>query len=308
MIKKILITGSSGQVGSHLVEHFIDKYEVVGLDIKKSGIKVVDDVTKLYDIRDLKPMKKSLKNVDLIIHAAAQLDAKRSIEGPIFDANINIIGTLNLLELARKSNKLSKFINISSSSVYGNSKYLPIDEKHPLVPISPYGLSKLVAEKYCILFNKLFNLPVVSLRPFNIYSSREDSSEGFISIIYRFVERVKNNEPLIIHGDGKQLRNFIHVKDIISFIDLIIDKKGIAGEVYNLGSGKPTNILDIARLVLKINGKDENENIIFQKLDEEEIEDSYADIKKANKLGWKPEISMEDGIKEIIELYKKQRV
>lgn len=308
MIKKILITGSSGQVGSQLVEYFMDKYEVVGLDIKKSGIKIVDDVTKLCDIRDKEAVNNLVKNVDFIIHAAAQLDENRSLEDPIFDANLNIIGTLNLLELARKSGKLSKFIYLSTSAVYGNSKYLPIDEKHPLDPISPYGLSKMAAEKYCILFNKLFDLPVVCLRPFNIYSSREDSVEGFVSIAYRFVERVKNNKPLIIHGDGKQMRDFIHVKDVISFVDLIIDKKDVAGEIYNLGCGKPLNILDIARLVLRISGKDEDKNIIYQELYEKKIEHSYADIKKAKKLGWKAKISIEDGIKEIADLYKKKNI
>lgn len=304
MIKKILITGSSGQVGSNLVEHFSDKYEVVGLDIQTSGIPAVDKITTLGDIRNRDMVNELVENVDTIIHTAAQLNMNRSIENPILDADINIMGTLNLLDAARKNKNISRFVYFSSSAVYGECKYLPIDENHPLNPVSPYGLSKLTGEKYCFLFYKIFDLPVTVLRPFNIYSDREDPESPYISIISRFANQVIKNKPLIIYGDGKQMRDPVHVKDVVSFIELILERDDTVGEAYNLGSGKPLNILDIARLVLKANKKNELENIVFKKGGEGKIEHSYAEIKKSRKIGYNPQINIDEGIKEIMNFYK----
>jgi UDP-glucose 4-epimerase len=304
MTKKILISGSSGQVGSCLVEHFSKRYNVVGLDVKKSGIPEVDRITTLGDIRDKDIVNKLVKDVDAVIHTAAQLNIKRSLENPILDADINIMGTLNLLDAARKNKNISKFVYLSSSVVYGNAEYLPIDENHPLNPVSAYGLSKLTGEKYCFLFNKVFGLPIVCIRPFNIYGNREDPKSSYVSIVSKFVDMVRNNKPLIIYGDGKQMRDLVHVKDVASFIEIVLERAETVGEVYNLGSGKPVAVLDIAKLVLRMNGKDEKGNIVYKKEEEGKIEHSYADIKKSLKIGYKPKITIGQGINEIINFYK----
>jgi UDP-glucose 4-epimerase len=304
MTKKILISGSSGQVGSCLVEHFSKRYNVLGLDVKKSGIPEVDRITTLGDIRDKDIVNKLVKDVDAVIHTAAQLNIKRSLENPILDADINIMGTLNLLDAARKNKNISKFVYLSSSVVYGNPEYLPIDENHPLNPVSAYGLSKLTGEKYCFLFNKVFGLPIVCVRPFNIYGSREDPKSSYVSIVCKFTDMVRNNKPLIIYGDGKQMRDLVHVKDVASFIEIVLEKPETAGVVYNLGSGKPVTVLEIAKLVLKMNGKDEKGNIIYEKQEKGKIEHSYADIKKSVKIGYKPKITLDKGINEIINFYK----
>jgi len=300
MTKKILISGSSGQVGSYLVEHFSKKYDVVGLDIKKSGIPKVDEVTVLGDIRDKEKVNDLVKDVDAIIHAAAQLNIKFSLDNPIIDANINIAGTLNLLEAARKNKNIYKFVYLSSSVVYGNPQYLPIDENHPLNPLSPYGVSKMTAERYCLLFNKLFGLPAVCVRPFNIYGSREDPKSAYVSIVSKFADMVRNNQPLIIYGDGKQMRDLVHVKDVVSFIEILLERQDTIGEVYNLGSGKPTTVLELAKLILKMNGKDEKGNMIYKKEETGKIKNSYADIKKSLKIGYKQQIAIDEGVKEIV--------
>jgi UDP-glucose 4-epimerase len=304
MDKKILISGSSGQVGSCLVEHFSKRYNVVGLDVKKSGIPEVDRITTLGDIRDKDIVNKLVKDVDAVIHTAAQLNIKRSLENPILDADINIMGTLNLLDAARKNKNISKFVYLSSSVVYGNPEYLPIDENHPLNPVSAYGLSKLTGEKYCFLFNKVFGLPIVCVRPFNIYGSREDPKSSYVSIVCKFTDMVRNNKPLIIYGDGKQMRDLVHVKDVASFIEIVLEKPETAGIVYNLGSGKPVTVLEIAKLVLKMNRKDEKGNIIYEKQEKGKIEHSYADIRKSRKIGYKPQITIDEGIKDIVNSLK----
>ena len=302
MLRKILISGSSGQVGSHLVEHFSEKYEVIGLDIKKSGVPKIDKITNLGDIRDKNIVNEVIKEVDAVIHTASQLNVNSSLENPVLDADINIMGTLNLLDVARKNKNIFKFIYLSSSAVYGKHRYLPIDENHPLEPVSPYGLSKLTGERYCFLFNRLFDLPIVCIRPFNMYSIGEDPESPYASIVSKFIDRIMNNQTLIIHGDGKQIRDFVHIKDAISFIDIVLERSDTIGEVYNLGSGKPITVLEIAKIVSKISGR--KENIIYKKEEKGKIEHSYADIKKSIKIGYKPKIAIEEGINEVINFYK----
>jgi len=303
-MEKILITGSSGQVGSYLVEHFSERYDVIGLDIKNSGISEVDTLTIRGDIRDKNVVNKVVNKVDIIIHTAAQLDINRSLENPILDADINIMGTLNLLNAARENKNISKFIYFGSAAVYGHPKYLPIDENHKVDPVSPYGLSKLTGEKYCFLFNKIFDVPVVSIRPFNIYGNRENPSSSYASIITKFVDAAERNKPLIIYGSGKQLRDFVYVEDVVSFVEIVMERNDTVGEIYNLGSGQPTTILDVAKLVLKISGKSEETAILHKKEEKGKINHSYADIKKSKEIGYIPKVSIEKGINKVIKSYK----
>lgn len=305
MVKKILITGSSGQLGSHLVEHLRDKYDIIGLDVKTSRISEVKKITVVGDIRDRDIVNDLVKKVDAIIHTASQLNIDHSLANPTLDADINIIGTLNLLDAARNNKRVFKFIYFSSSSVYGDCQYLPIDEKHPLNPVSPYGLSKLTGEKYCLLFDKIYDVPAVCIRPFNIYGDREDPGSPYASIIARFVDAVRNSKPLTIYGDGKQMRDLVHVKDGVSFIEILLERKETRREVYNLGSGKPTTILEIAKLILKAYGIKEEKNILFKEREKGKIIHSYADIEKSREIGYNPKIALEDGINDLIKFYKK---
>jgi len=210
---KILITGSSGQLGSYLIENIP---ESIGVDMKAS------QYTQLvWDLR--KNPEEILKDYEIgtIIHAAAQVSVVKSVEVPKFDAENNIMGTINLLEYARKHD-VEHFIYISSAAVYGESKYLPIDEEHPTEPESPYGLSKLTGEKYALLYHKLYGIKVASVRPFNIFSPRQDPKNPYSGVISIFVERAKKGLPLIIHGDGEQTRDFVNIEDVVQLIKLSI--------------------------------------------------------------------------------------
>jgi UDP-glucose 4-epimerase len=300
-VKKILVTGSSGQIGSYIVDYFSSKYDIIGLDIRESTFERINEITVIGDIGNKEIVNNLVKDVDVVIHTAAQLDIMKSIEDPVFDAELNIIGTVNLLDAARKNDSFSKFIYLSTAAVYGVGKYLPIDENHPLHPVSPYGLSKMTGENYCGIYNQLFNLPVVVLRPFNLYSAREDVSKRFVSVINRFIFDLYEKGKITIHGDGSQKRDFIHVKDVISFIEKIISDKTIQYDVFNLGNGHPLSILDIANLVIEISGGSIEDPLLFEKIENlGKSNSSYADISKAVNYGFKPKISIQQGIKDII--------
>jgi len=279
----ILITGSSGQLGSYLVESIPNS---MGLDIEPSKY------TKLvWDLR--KDPSEILKNyeIDAIIHAAAQVSVVKSVEDPKFDAENNIIGTLNLLEYARKHD-IEQFIYISSAAVYGEPQYLPIDEQHPTAPMSPYGLSKLTGERYALLYAELYGLQVASIRPFNIFSPRQDPSSPYSGVISIFVDRAKKGLPLIIYGDGKQTRDFVNVHDVIQLINLVLEKH--ATGIYNCGTGKATSIDELANIIIELSNKELM--IVYDKPREGDIKHSYADISRAKALGFTPTTNLKDDI------------
>lgn len=281
---KILITGSSGQLGSYLIENIP---ESIGVDMKAS------QYTQLvWDLR--KNPEEILKDYEIgtIIHAAAQVSVVKSVEVPKFDAENNIMGTINLLEYARKHD-VEHFIYISSAAVYGESKYLPIDEEHPTEPESPYGLSKLTGEKYALLYHKLYGIKVASVRPFNIFSPRQDPKNPYSGVISIFVERAKKGLPLIIHGDGEQTRDFVNIEDVVQLIKLVIEKE--ATGIYNCATGKETSINELARIIKELSQK--SIEIIHDRPRKGDIRRSYASIEKAKKLGYLPKTNLREDIK-----------
>lgn len=304
MKDKILITGSLGQLGSYLSEYFLEKnLTIVGLDNESNPCpKISEKVKELTikgDIRDEKLVEKLIKDVDVIIHCAAQVSVKNSLDNPAYDAENNILGTIALLNKAKEKTNLKRFIYISSAATYGKPIRLPIDEKHPQNPLSPYGLSKLTAEKYVNMFSKIHKVPAVVIRIFNIYSKRADINNPYSGVITRFIGQSKENKPPIIEGDGEQTRDFIYIKDVANMINLILNNKESTGETFNCGSGKPTTIKEIADKIISISGK--NTDMIFKDKRKGDIKHSYADISKAKKvLGFKPEIDLTEGIKELM--------
>ncbi len=280
----ILITGSSGQLGSYLIESIPNS---VGLDLRASKFtKIVGDIRGELDTL--------LKNyeIDAIIHAAAQVSVVKSVENPKNDADNNIMGTLNLLEYARK-NDIEQFIYISSAAVYGEPEYLPIDEKHPTEPKSPYGLSKLTGERYALLYSQLYGLKVSSIRPFNIFSPRQDPNSPYSGVISILVSRAKKGLPLIIYGDGEQTRDFVNVQDVVQLVKLALAKK--AEGVYNCGTGRETSINELARIIAELSGREIK--IIHDKPREGDIRKSYANISKAREIGYKPKTNLKEDLK-----------
>ncbi|WP_406661240.1 NAD-dependent epimerase/dehydratase family protein [Methanolobus sp. ZRKC3] len=299
-MNKILITGGMGQVGSYLVDRLHKNYQVTILDNLSSstrsdfpyGVELVKD-----DIRS--PVAQDLAaSHDVIIHTAAQISVVRSMDEPLFDADNNVFGTLNLLEGARKGN-IGKFIYMSSAAVYGNPEYLAIDELHPQNPMSPYGASKLCGEKYCTMYHKAYGLPTVCIRPFNIYSPRQDPSNPYSGVISKFIGRVKEGQAPIIFGDGSQTRDFVSVHDIVDMIALLIEDEVSNGEVFNVGTGQITSVKELAQIVLDI--FDSDLEIEFRDWMPGDIKDSYSDISKAKNIGYSPKVELKRGLQEIVE-------
>jgi len=309
---RILVTGGAGFIGSHIVDQLLaDELEVSVLDNLSSGKKenVAQHLNKKNlhfikgDVRDTETVKKAVKNVDAVIHEAALVSVTRSVENPFLTNEVNVGGTLNLLKACLDTG-VKRFVYASSSSVYGEIETLPKKETLPTRPISPYAASKLAAENYCKAFYKVYGLETVSLRYFNVYGPRQTYGP-YSGVITTFINRLLNDEPPIIYGDGTQTRDFTNVQDVVQASLLSLKSKNVVGEEFNVATGTPTTINQLAEMLLDITGKT---HLRPKHVDPRrgDIKHSYADISKAKKvLRYMPKIILKDGLKSIVELYMK---
>lgn len=295
----IFITGGSGFLGSHLTKFLINHgHNVTIYDnfSNSNSISLFDSKLETIqgDVLDFHKLSTSMKNMHYVIHLAAQISVKDSIDNPETTLKINVEGTQNVLDSCLE-NKISNFIAASSAAVFGNQSLMPLTEESPKNPISPYGKSKLAMEEKISKFSKTHNLNSIILRFFNLYGSGQ--SLQYAGVITKFLENIKNNSNLVIFGTGKQTRDFIHINDAIHVIDLAI--KNIhekRGEVYNVGSGQCTTIMELAQLILKISRKDLK--IIHQPELQGDILHSLTSIEHiTDDLGFTPKISLENGLK-----------
>lgn len=291
-MEKVVVTGGAGFIGSHLVDALVDLgYEVHVIDNLFSGKKeYVNKKVKLHiiDIRDKEKIELIIKDAKYVFHEAAIPQVQYSIENPVLTNEVNVVGLLNVLEAARL-NKVKRLIFASSSAIYGDTDELPLEETAKAKAISPYGTQKYVGEKYCKLYADIYKIETVCLRYFNVYGPRQYAVDDNSSVISKFIKFHKENNPLIITGDGKQTRDFVHVKDVVLANLLAMKGENVGrGEVINIGTGKGIAINHIANL---IGGK------ILRQAARKEPLNSYANINKAKELlGWSPEISIEDGL------------
>ena len=295
----IFITGGAGFLGSHLTQFLIDQGHTITIfdNFINSNSKIFlnDDKVKLIegDIIDYSKLSKSMNNVELVIHLAAQISVKDSLKNPENTIKINVDGTQNLLKSCIE-NKIKNFIAASSAAVFGDQSIMPLTEESPKNPISPYGKSKLIMEEKILEFSKQNNFNSIILRFFNLYGFGQ--SIQYAGVITKFLENIKNNSNLMIYGKGEQTRDFIHVDDAISSFDLAI--KNInrkIGEIYNVGSGQSITILELAQSLLKISKKDLK--IIHKPELDGDIIQSLTSIEHiTTDMGFTPKISLEKGL------------
>ncbi len=293
---EILVTGAAGHLGSYLVEQLSKEHEVTGLDIKNPEFEIPNFVKG--DIKDYRLAMDLCKGKDIIVHAAAQVSIDRSISDPILDASENIMGTINLLEAATKTMS-GQFIYISSAAIFGEPVKVPLDEEHPTQPLSPYGVSKLTGENYALAFQETYGIKATSIRPFNIYSKRQDPNSPYTGVITKFVEQTKENKPLSVHGDGGQTRDFVHAIDVVKMVELCLGNEKAYGQRINCGTGESVSVKELANTIIELSGK--KIELEYGESRKGDILHSQADISKARKLlGYEPSIDLKQGLAELI--------
>ena len=294
-MSRILITGGTGFIGKNLVERTLaEGHEVNILD--RETKKPQNNEARIIkgDIRKKTDLENAIKDIEVIYHLAAKTNVMESFKDPISHNEINIGGTLNVLNTI--TNKRIKLVYPSTAAIYGNPMTNPIKESHPINPLSPYGISKLTGELYCDIYRNKFGVNCEIFRLFNVYGIKTETDGK--DVITRFISKVNKNEAPIIYGDGHQTRDFIHVNDVIDvFIKSMNIKKG---NTYNLGSGKSISLNDLANILMK-EKKMKGIKPEYKETREGEIIASVADISKLKKTyGWSPTTNIEDGIKSII--------
>lgn len=303
-MKKAVVTGGAGFIGSHIVRELIRRrFLVVILDnlslSNRENIKNMTDLKGLNiikgDILDLDLLEKILQNVDIVFHEAAISGVARSIDNPILVNDVNIKGTLNVL-IAARDNKVKRFVFASSAAVYGDNPLLPVQENFLGNPQSPYALTKLTGEYYCRLFHQLYHLSTICLRYFNVYGPQQDPNSEYSAVIPIFIHSVLKNCPPIIYGDGNQTRDFVFIKDVVQ-ANIVAANSKATGE-FNVGSGYGTSINELAQLIINISGS--KLKPIYKKSRIGEIKNSVADLTLANRIGYTPNYTLENGLLETL--------
>ena len=301
--QEVVVTGGAGFIGSNLCRTLLTHgAKVTAFDNLYSG--KIDFIKDLIDnglnfvqkdIRDPIAIEQATKKCNIIFHLAAQTSVPFSMENPKEDCEINVIGTLNVLEAAKKAG--ARMVFASSCAVYGNPEKKPTPETYPTNPIAFYGLTKLLGENLCRFYQENFGLEIVTLRIFNVYG------KDCHGVIYDFLNKLRSNpNKLEVLGTGRQSRDFVYVSDMVDILLKAATIPSAAGEIFNVGTGKTTSVTELAQMIVEILGLEKVE-IKFKggKAWEGDMDITLADNTKATKfLDWKPQISLWDGLKKLI--------
>jgi len=310
---EILVTGGAGFIGSNLVDRLLaDGFKVKVIDDLSTG----DEQNLAHlennesfefiegNVRDFDLINKTVKGVDAVFHEAALVSVTRSVEDPLLSNEINVKGSLNLLKACVNAN-VKRFVYASSCAVYGDAEVLPISEDLSAKPLSPYAVDKLATEKYAKVFFDVYGLETIGLRYFNVYGPRQKHGQysGVISI---FIKSFLENKSPTIYGDGEQTRDFVNVKDVVEANMLALSRRDIAGEVFNISSGKAFTINKIVKIIQKITSK-ESIDPIYTEPRLGDIKHSYAKITKAQRnLKFEPKVLLENGLEQLIKWHSMQ--
>lgn len=306
---KIVITGGAGFIGSHIVDKYVEQgHDVVILDNLSTGRKENINPKATFfkiDIREKKEVDKVFQQFkpEILNHHAAQLDVRKSVANPTYDAQVNIVGLLNLLEAGRRNN-LKKVVFASSGGVvYGDAKKIPTPEGyHPLQPLSPYGVSKLASEHYLYYYYKAYNISYLALRYANVYGPRQDPY-GEAGVVAIFTQKLLKGQNTIINGDGNQTRDYVFVSDVVDANILATQSEYIGS--LNVGTGTETSVNDIFKLLVFLTNSKASEKYGPSKIGEQQR--SVLDITTTKKLlGWAPKYTLSQGMNKTVEFFKNQ--
>jgi UDP-glucose 4-epimerase len=308
---RALVTGGAGFIGSHIVERLAaDGHAVRAFDNLTTGKR--DNLAHIPgaelvvgDVRDGEALERAMREHDVVFHQAAIVSVPYSIEHPFESLDVNLRGTLNVLEAARRA-KVRRVVMASSAAIYGEDPALPKRETMLPEPISPYGLEKLGSEHYLSIWAKLFGLETVALRYFNVFGPRQDPSSPYSGVISIFVDRILRDQPLTIFGDGEQFRDFVYVANVVDANLLAATKPGVSGRAFNVGCGVKTSLNELARVLARIAGRETKPKHAEPRAGD--IRESLADISAAREaLGYAPKIGVEEGLRRLVESVRTPR-
>lgn len=308
-----LVTGGAGFIGSNIVEELLKKRgaKVRILDNfatgKRGNLTAFGDRVEVVegDIRSYHVVMEAVRGMDAIFHQAALPSVPRSIADPITTNEVNVAGTLNILDAARTSG-VKTIVYASSSSIYGEGHALPIKETETPNPLSPYAVSKLAGEKYCLAYSRLYRMNIVCLRYFNVFGPRQDPTSQYSAVIPRFVHSLRENQPPTIFGDGEQTRDFTYVANVVRANLLAAEKaRDFPGEVFNVAGGQGVSVNELFRSLLALTRR--SLKPIYAPPRGGEVRHSVAEIGKIRaRLGYKPVCDFHQGLKNVVEWFKQK--
>jgi UDP-N-acetylglucosamine/UDP-N-acetyl-alpha-D-glucosaminouronate 4-epimerase len=299
---KALVTGGGGFIGSNVVRALLERGDDVRvLDNFSTGNRanLADIAGELEmvegELRSYERVHAATRGVEVVFHQGALPSVPRSVQDPLTTAAVNTEGTLNVL-LAARDESVRRVVFASSSSVYGNSDELPRVETQNPDPISPYGVSKLAAERYCVSFSRVYPLETVALRYFNVFGPNQDPSSQYAAVVPRFITAIGDGRAVPIYGDGEQQRDFTYVANVVEANLLAADADRVSGTIVNVATGRATSVNELADTIGSILGTTVERELNPARTGD--IRDSYADVTRARELlGWEARIGLEDGLR-----------
>jgi UDP-glucose 4-epimerase len=305
---KILVTGGAGFIGSHIVDAYLERgHEVTVVDNLSTGqrknVSPRAEFKKL-DLRDAESIQRLMAGTrfDVVNHQAAQMNVRKSVEDPAFDAAVNLIGMLHLLEGCVKSSVRKVIFASSGGAIYGEQEVFPADERHPTRPISPYGVAKLATEHYLFYYRAVYGLETISLRYANVYGPRQNPG-GEAGVIAIFATRMLAGTQAFINGTGKQTRDYVFVGDVVRANVLALEHQG--SDSLNVGTGIETDVNALFRVVQQLTGSGMPEQHAHA-LKGEQLR-SVLDHRKIQRLlGWKPEVDLQEGLRRTVDFFRRE--